>query len=74
MMIINVTKLMSNNFDEFISSGLSLVDIYADWCGTCKMISPIIDELSNDYKDKEISFGKLNADDNTAGVSRLLIK
>jgi thioredoxin 1 len=74
MIIVNVTELTDNNFGGFISNGISLVDIWAPWCGPCRMISPIIDELSDEYKDKEIKFGKLNADDNSETVSKLGVR
>lgn len=74
MIVVNVTELNNSNFENFINDGLSLVDVWAPWCGPCKMISPIIDELSNDYKDKEISFGKLNADDNSDTVRSLGVR
>ena len=40
-----------------------LVDFYADWCGPCKMMAPIIDELANEY-DGTIKIGKLDVDTN----------
>jgi len=50
------------NFDEVIkSNGLVLIDFWAEWCGPCKMISPILDEIS---KEHGILVGKLNIDDN----------
>jgi len=42
---------------------LVLVDFYADWCGPCKMMAPIIDELAKEYEGI-IKIGKLNVDDN----------
>jgi thioredoxin 1 len=42
---------------------LVLVDFYADWCGPCKMMAPIIDELAGEY-DGIVKIGKLNVDDN----------
>lgn len=37
-------------FDEIISKGTVLVDFYADWCGPCKMIAPVVEELSKEYE------------------------
>jgi len=50
------------SFDEVIkSNGLVLIDFWAEWCGPCKMVSPILDEIS---KEHGILVGKLNIDDN----------
>ncbi|MGI6509453.1 MAG: thioredoxin [Erysipelotrichaceae bacterium] len=51
--------ITSENFDEVINSGPVLVDFYADWCGPCKMIAPILEELSKAYKD-EVRIVKVN--------------
>jgi thioredoxin 1 len=40
-----------------------LVDYWAEWCGPCKMIAPILDEVSNAYKDK-LQIAKMNVDEN----------
>lgn len=52
-----------NNFEkEVIQSDLPvLVDFYADWCGPCKMMAPIVDELASQYEGK-VKVGKLNVD------------
>lgn len=50
------------NFDEAIkSNGLILIDFWAEWCGPCKKVSPILDEIS---KEHGILIGKLNIDEN----------
>ncbi len=52
-----------NNFDEVIKSGIVVVDFYADWCGPCKMLAPVMEELS-DEMDGKATFLKVNVDDN----------
>jgi thioredoxin 1 len=46
-----------------------LVDFYADWCGPCRMAAPIIDELSQTYKDK-VSIGKVDVDVSTGTAAK----
>ena len=54
--------LADNNFKEALEgNSLILVDFWADWCGPCKKLSPILDEISNDTG---LLVGKLNVDDN----------
>ena len=45
------------------SSGVSVVDFWAEWCGPCRLVSPIIDELSKEYGEN-VTIGKLNVDNN----------
>ena len=61
----NIMEFNAANFDsEVIGSDVPvLVDFWAPWCGPCKMIGPIIEELSNDFGDK-VKIGKVNVDDN----------
>ena len=55
----------SNFQDEVLNSELpGLVDFYADWCGPCKMMSPVVDELSREYEGR-LKVGKVNVDENT---------
>jgi len=57
MKIINAQE-----FEETIKSGTTLVDFYADWCGPCKMLGPVLEEADGLYPD--IEFVKVNVDDN----------
>jgi len=50
--VMSVVSLSTDNFDEAIAEGKVLVDFYADWCVPCKMVSPIIKELADEYKGK----------------------
>ena len=59
-----VQELDGAGFDSFASkNAVAVVDIWAPWCGPCKMVSPIVDRLSDRYNGK-VAFGKLNSDDN----------
>ncbi len=60
----SVIKLNSENFNQEImmNTGVALVDFYADWCGPCKMVSPIVDEIAEEYS--EVKVGKVNVDEN----------
>lgn len=55
-----VKELNSSNFEKEISSGIALVDFWAEWCGPCRMMSPTVDAFSESHP--EISVGKVNVD------------
>jgi thioredoxin 1 len=57
MAVINLT---TENFKDETSQGLVLVDFYADWCGPCRMLAPVLDELATEVTDVKIS--KVNVD------------
>lgn len=59
----SVIKVNKNNFDEIKNSEKRvLLDFYADWCGPCKMVSPIIDEIAEE--NPQYVIGKINVDEN----------
>lgn len=59
----NVIKLTKNNFKEIINGDVPcLVDFWATWCGPCRMLGPVIDEIADDYEGKLI-VGKVNIDE-----------
>ena len=61
----NIVHLSDDTFEEeVVNSDLPvLVDYWADWCGPCKMIAPILEEVANEYGDK-VKIAKLNIDEN----------
>jgi len=72
-MVAYITELNETNYDDFVSEGVVLVDVWAAWCGPCKAISPIIDQISEEYKDK-IKVGKCDADANRDKVMSLGVR
>jgi thioredoxin 1 len=56
-------KITSENFKQEVeeSSTLVVIDLYADWCGPCRMLAPIFEQVAGEYPD--VKFAKLNVDE-----------
>ena len=65
-------KVTDATYEDFTSSGIALVDFSAEWCGPCRQIGPIVEELSNEYDNVKI--GKLDADENKETLQNLGIR
>ena len=69
-----VTEINSENFEQKIkNSEVAIVDIWATWCGPCKQLSPIIDEVSSELGNKVV-VGKMDADANLDFVKELNVR
>lgn len=70
-----IIELNDFNFDETVisSNQVSLVDFWAPWCGPCKMLTPILAEVAEELKGKDIVIGKMNVDENPVVAGRYKI-
>jgi thioredoxin 1 len=55
-------ELTNENFDATVASGVTMVDFWAPWCGPCRMIAPVIEELAADFEGKA-TIAKVNTDE-----------
>ncbi len=58
-----VKKINTKEFNEMDKAGLVVADFNATWCGPCRMLAPVLDELSKDYKEKA-KFVAIDTDEN----------
>ena len=66
-----ITTLTQDNFDAEALKSVTpvLVDFWAEWCGPCKMIAPVLDELAGEYQGR-VKIGKVNLDEHQALASK----
>jgi len=55
-------EITNENFDATVASGVTMVDFWAPWCGPCRMIAPVIEELAADFEGKA-TIAKVNTDE-----------
>ena len=72
-MIAYITELNETMYGDFTKSGLVLVDIKAEWCGPCKVVGPLVDEISSEFQGK-LSVGKLDADNAQDLLAQLRVR
>tara|TARA_Y100000287_G_scaffold124875_1_gene100687 strand:+ start:145 stop:468 length:324 start_codon:yes stop_codon:yes gene_type:complete len=67
-----VLNLNDSNFEEQVlkNENLVLCDFWAEWCGPCKQISPILEELSEELKENKVTIAKVNIDENPETPSK----
>ncbi|NQZ33617.1 MAG: thioredoxin TrxA [Oceanospirillaceae bacterium] len=63
----NIVNVTDATFEEHVlnAQGAVLVDYWAEWCGPCKMIAPVLEEIAKDYAAKGLKVCKLNIDENS---------
>ena len=71
----NVLAVTDANFEEEVekAEGLTIVDFWATWCGPCRMVAPILDQLATDYQGK-VKITKLDVDANIKTGSRFNVR
>ncbi|MEM1159199.1 MAG: thioredoxin [Verrucomicrobiota bacterium] len=71
----NVIELTEDNFEEKVlkSEGKVLVDFWAEWCGPCKMIAPLLDQIADEHTGK-VTIGKVDVDSNSGLAGKYNIR
>ena len=64
---VNISKVLEEK-------ELTVLDFWAEWCGPCKMLGPVIDSLSLDEENKDITIGKVNVDHNNVSANKYEVR
>ena len=69
-----ILTLTDADFDTQVKAqSLIVVDFWAEWCGPCRMVAPVLEELANEYSDR-LAVGKVNVDENRQTASRFGVR
>jgi len=72
--MVHAIEITDANFEEVIATDKPvLIDFWAEWCGPCKMIGPVIDEIANEYDGKAV-IGKINVDSNPNISAKFMVR
>ena len=70
----NVVEITDANFSDVTGQpGLSMVDFWAVWCGPCRMVAPIVEQLADDYAG-QVTVGKLDVDNNQRSAAQFNVR
>lgn len=69
-------EVTDNNFASSIegAKGLAIVDFWAAWCGPCRLVGPIVEQIADEYKDQGVTVGKLDVDANPRTTARFNVR
>jgi len=68
-------EVTDSNLDEILETEITVLDFWAQWCGPCRMVGPVIGELAHDNEDDEgVAVGKVNVDENPEAAVRFGIR
>ncbi|MDT8342545.1 MAG: thioredoxin [Longimicrobiales bacterium] len=72
----NVLNITDANFQDEVEAkeGLSMVDFWAVWCGPCRIVAPVVEQLAQEYGEKGLSVGKMDVDENPRTAARFGIR